>query len=202
MDANRFHSLARSLTSLLTRRNVLHGLAATGLGLAAFPGWPGDESAVEAKKKRKKNKQKHKQPPQVPQSPGPPFNEFGCLDVGQPCQGDSTLCCSGICDPGTSTCIPHNSGVCFEDTDTCTLGHQFPCSFTNPLCTCLLTSGNAGFCGDFKDFDPNANCRFCSQDTDCQEEFGAEAACVLLRGGCSPMCPSTGRTACVRPCPE
>jgi hypothetical protein len=205
MDANSFEAVTRLLTLLPSRRDVLHGLTSAGLDLTTLRL---TDAAIAKKGHHKKQRKKPKQKPSSPSPspspppspPSPPFNAFGCLDVGQPCQGDSTLCCSGICEPGTSTCIAHDSSFCFEDTDTCTLGRRIPCSVSNSHCACLLTTGNAGFCADFDVPDPASICRFCSQDTDCQEEFGAGAACVLLRGFCSPTCVSTGRTACLRPC--
>jgi hypothetical protein len=188
-----------SLSSLPSRRDVLRGLASAGLVMTAM----GDENA--AARKRHHQKRKHKPKPKLPPPTPPPFNEFGCLDIGQPCQGDSSLCCSGVCDPGTSTCAAHNSGICFPDTDPCTTGVAFPCN-PNPnpdnlICSCTLTTGNAPFCASFTDLsDPTDLCRFCDLDTDCQEEFGPGAACVVLRGGCSMLCAATGRTACLRPC--
>jgi len=205
MDTSRFAVIARSVSDIPSRRDVLHGLVVAGLGLAASSTWSREESAVAAKKKRKKKKKKKKplsqpdqQAPPLPQ-PQPPFNAFGCLDVGQSCQGDSALCCSGICDPGTSTCIAHNAGICFADTDTCTLGQNYPCHPDKSTCFCSLTTGNAGFCGDFS-FGATALCRYCSSDTDCQEELGPGAACVVLKGVCSFYCADTDRTACVVPC--
>jgi hypothetical protein len=202
MDQTHFDAMTRTMSRLPSRRDVLHGLAGAGLGLAALVGWPRGFSEVAARKKRKqKKKKKNRKPlPSPPPSP-PPFNEFGCLDVGQPCQGDSTLCCSGICDPNTSRCIAHNSGICFPDNHSCITGQIVPCNVNNDRCGCTLTTGNAGFCGDLTNVsDPAQICRFCSTDTDCQGEFGPGAACVVLKGPCSAICASTGRTACVRPC--
>jgi hypothetical protein len=194
METTRIEAITGSLRRLPSRRDVLRGFASVGLTLSA-----GRDAAA-----RKEHHKKHKKKPrsQAPSPPPLPFNEFGCLDVGQVCQGDSTLCCSGICDPGTSTCVAHNSGICFPDTDPCTVGVAFPCNPNNPACSCVVTTGKAAFCANLSaDIgDPVELCRFCSQDADCQEEFGPGAACVLLRGICSQICASTDRTACVRPC--
>jgi hypothetical protein len=202
MRTKHLDAITRSLSSLPSRRDVMRGFTSTGLVLAAV----GLSDAAEARKKGKKHRHKPKQkplppsPPSPPPSP-PPFNAFGCLDVGQPCQADSTLCCSGICDPGSSTCVAHNSGVCFSDTDPCISGRGFPCNPNNSHCACAVTTGNAGFCADLTDVsDPIDLCRFCSTDTECEEEFGPGAACVVLRGFCSAACAATGRTACMRPC--
>jgi hypothetical protein len=62
----------------------------------------------------------------------------------------------------------------------------------------LVTTGNAAFCADLSQLDisrPDDLCRFCSQDTDCEEEFGPGSACVVLKGICTPICASTDRTA-------
>jgi hypothetical protein len=63
----------------------------------------------------------------------------------------------------------------------------------------VLTTGNAPFCGDYTGFPGNDLCRDCSQDSDCQEEFGPGAACVVYAGLCGETCPDTG-TACVPAC--
>jgi hypothetical protein len=66
---------------------------------------------------------------------------------------------------------------------------------------CTVTTGGAAFCADTSKLNDLADlCRFCNQDTDCEEEFGPGAACVVLGGICSPFCPSTDRTACLPPC--
>jgi len=206
MDANHVAALYRALAigaaPTRSRRGLLAGLT-NGL-LAALPLVLGsDDAAAKNKKKGKKKKNKTLSPPPPPP---PALNAFGCLDVGQPCQGDSTLCCSGICDgsapapgqPDTSVCVAHNAGICFADSDTCSVGARVPCNPGNPNCTCLLTTGNAGFCADLTHIDES--CRLCSADSDCQAEFGAGAACVVLGGACTPVCGATGRTACLRPC--
>jgi hypothetical protein len=199
MDSERFDDITRLLTVLPSRRDVLRGLAGAGLGLALVrtPHFAG------ARKKRK-HKKKDKKPKLT-------RNEFGCVDVGGNCLGNSANCCSGICE-GTgpkkgkkdkSVCVAHDSGVCFADSDTCTVGQQVQCHPVRDDCSCVLTTGNAGFCGDFGfSGGPDSVCRECVRDTDCQAEFGPGAACVFLGGICSPACADTGRTACIRPCAE
>jgi hypothetical protein len=171
---------------VLSRR----GLAgASGLLAIDIPG------LAEAKKKKRKNKKITR-------------NEFGCVNVGGKCQGKSANCCSGICQgkkpkrgkKDTSLCVAHdNLGICFADSDTCTVGLEVPCNPDNPACSCVLTTGNAGFCGDFTAGIP-AVCRVCARDADCQADLGPGAACVFLGGICSPLCAATGRTACVPAC--
>jgi hypothetical protein len=173
---------------------VLRGLLGTGLGLAFLP----LQDAADAKKKRKKKKKKK------PQSP---LNAFGCLDVGQPCRGKSANCCSGICQGGKpkkgkkdkSSCVAHNTGICTANTDSCALAVSVSCNPNNIDCYCTMTTGNAPFCGEFSP-GPEAHCRVCGKDTDCEAEFGPGAACVLLDGNCTHICPATGRTACVPAC--
>jgi hypothetical protein len=188
-----FRALASSATPARSRRGLLAAMT-SGL-LAAMPLVRGREDAA-AKNTTKKGKTKKKRTAS-PQAP-PPFNAFGCLDVGQPCRGDSALYCSGRCDPGTSTCVAHNAGICFADADICAIGVPVKCNPSNPQCTCLKTTGNGAFCGDITQVDKS--CRLCSADTDCQTEFGPGAACVVLGGICTEVCGATGRTACARSC--
>ncbi len=202
-DTERSGDTLRALTAFPSRRDILRGLAGSGLGLAALLDWPNGGSQLAARKKRGKRKKQKKQSPQPPSSPPPPppFNTYGCLDIGQSCQGDSSLCCSGVCDPKSSTCVAHNNDVCFPDTAFCTSNTPLQCNGNNPQCLCTLTTGNAGFCADLEDFnDLSPFCRLCSTDTECQAELGPGAACVVLAGACSPYCATTGRTACMRSC--
>lgn len=190
MNQQRFPALTRALIGMPSRREVLRGLAGAGLGSVSVR----HQDAAEAKKKRK-HKTKKPQP-----------NAFGCLDVGQPCAGNSATCCSGICDgvkprkgkKDTSRCVGHDAGICKAGSDLCTTGVLHLCS-ANVNCLCLTTTGNAGFCGDVTDGGDKL-CRDCDRDTDCEEEFGPGAACVVFEGACEEICASTGRTACMPPC--
>jgi hypothetical protein len=193
-----------------SRRDVLRALAGAGLGFGALR----LPDAVAAKnKKRKGKKRKHKKRNQVPNppvAPSPPalpplvFNQYGCLDVGRPCRGDSTNCCSGICQgaapaagqPDASRCVAHNAGVCTVETNSCELGVDVRCNPSVPVSLCTSTTGNAGFCADIS-AGTTTHCRVCTRDTDCQDEFGSGAACVVLDGACTPLCITTGRTACL-----
>lgn len=205
MEIQHLEVVAGSLRRLPSRRNVLRGLAGLGLVLTAVR-QTGDAAARKSHHRQHKNKGKRQPqspPPASPPDSPPPFNGFGCLNVGQPCQGDNTLCCSGICDPGTSTCVAHDSGTCFADSEICTAGAAITCNGIDSGCACTVTTGNAAFCADFARIDilePSDFCRFCNQDKDCEEEFGPGTACVVLRGICSPLCASTDRTACLHRC--
>jgi hypothetical protein len=185
MDSDRFDVLTRTLTTASSRRRVLAALGSL-VSLGAFPA-----SAKKGKKKAKKSKR----------------NAFGCLNVGQPCRGNSANCCSGLCQgkkpkkgkKDTSKCLGHNAGICIADADSCTAGVEVPCNPGNPSCFCTLTTGNAGFCAAFSG-GPAGHCRVCRKDTDCEPEFGEGAACLVLGGICTSLCLATGRTACAPPC--
>jgi hypothetical protein len=191
MNQHQLPALTRALTRLPSRRDVLRGLAAAGLGLAVLRG----SGAADAKKKRKHKKKQSKLQ----------RNEFGCVEVGGKCQGKSANCCSGVCEgkkpkrgkKDRSRCVAHNTaGVCSADTDICTVGQAVLCSPDPDFpCNCTLTSGNAGFC-----IGAPAQCRVCRKDTDCEAEFGPGAACIVLGGMCAASCLETGGTACATPC--
>jgi hypothetical protein len=207
METRPLEAIAGCLRRRPSRRDILRGLTGAGLVLTAAH-QAGDAAA---RKSHQQHKHKHKgkrqpspPPASPPASPLPQFNAFGCLDVGQPCQGDNSLCCSGICDPGAATCVAHDSGTCFADSEICTAGAAITCNGADSGCACTVTTGNAAFCADFTRIDflePTDFCRFCNQDADCEEEFGPGTACVVLRGVCSPLCATTDRTACLPPCP-
>jgi hypothetical protein len=191
MDSSQFDQFTRSLTG--SRRSLLGGSLALGAG------WRGvsNSNAKKARKHRGKKVKLRR-------------NAFGCVDVGAACQGNSANCCSGICEgkkpkkgkKDTSVCVGHDdAGVCFADSDSCTVGGAVPCNPGKPKCFCQLTTGNAAFCGDFTDVDDYPDiCRICSKDIDCEPEFGPGAACLVLAGACTTYCAATGRTACVPPC--
>ena len=188
VSQNRLAMLMRSLRGATARRDLLRGLAATGfgLGLAAVPLFG------EAKPKRRKKRKRPK--------PAKP-NQYGCLEVNDPCRRH-TQCCSGICTgkPGRKRCRAHNQGICTSDFDLCTTGVDHHCSISNPSCRCLLTTGDAGFCGDLT-AGLLALCQRCSRDADCVPVAGPGAACVAYGGICGGLCPGTGGTACVPACP-
>jgi hypothetical protein len=196
MEANQFDDIARSITASPSRRVLFRGVLGASLGLSTL----NLLEAAEAKKKHK-NRKKKKQQQQ------PVLNAFGCVDVGQPCRGDSALCCSGICEglapkkgkPDTSVCVAHNTGPCTVDTNACELGVEVPCNPNLPRTVCSITTGNAAFCAALTGEGVRPNCRACTKDTDCQSEFGPGAACVVQGGVCTGLCLATGRTACLPP---
>jgi hypothetical protein len=192
MDDLWFDNFIRSLSE--SRRTFLGG----ALAAASWLGAPALEAKKKKRRKRKHDKRKKPQP-----------NAYGCLNVGQPCNGDSTLCCSGICDgtkpkerkPDRSRCLAHDAGICTVESDVCTTGQDAICNIQNPCCQCYRTTGDAPFCGDVSAGLLNL-CRDCRQDTECEGEFGPGAACIALGGICAAVCPSTGGTVCMPVCPE
>jgi hypothetical protein len=183
MNQNRFDALTRSLTGIPSRRHLLHGLASVGFGL-------GLEMAslsriAEAKKKRKRKKKGKKAKP----------NAFGCLNIGQPCNGASGACCSGICEgskpkkgkPDRSRCVAHNELGCDADDSTCS--ETVPCGVDG---ICYQTTGRAGFCAN----GGLCDCAPCTKYTDCEGQFGPGAACIVCTGECAGVNGSQG-TACV-----
>jgi hypothetical protein len=189
MDDRRFDEIARILTDHPARRALLRGFVGGLVALCAKLIAPHD---ADAKNWRRNKRQKRKKRRQKPQLPVP--NAFGCLDVGQPCRGDSTLCCSGICEGAkptkgkrdTSRCVAHNTGGCStgprpefcfgEDVD-CTMSDGTPGA-------CGTTTGNAGYC-----FNITLRDQRCTKDTDCREDGFPSAACIL--------CLASDHTHCV-----
>jgi hypothetical protein len=192
VDPNRFDGWATKVGECADRRHVVMWLGGSVVsGLVALTGF----TSVGAKQHGHRRHKRHNRPV---------VNQHGCLDVGQPCRGESSVCCSGICQ-GTapkkgkqdrSTCIAHNAGTCSPDQDACTTGVNAHCNAANERSICLLTTGNAGFCGDIT-AGVLELCRVCDRDTDCQAEFGVGAACVSFGNVCSALCPATSSTACV-----
>ena len=192
MDQHHVHAMTRILGHLPSRRDVLRAVAGTGLGLGTLGAL---DHAQAGKKRRKKKKTR----PLV-------LNQYGCVDVGQACRGDNSRCCSGVCDgaaprkgkPDQSRCVPHNAGVCTRETNSCEVGVEVSCGPKPQVNVCTVTTGNAAFCADIS-AGTTTHCRVCRKDTDCQGEFGAGSACVVLGGACTPLCVATGRTACLPP---
>jgi hypothetical protein len=200
--------VARSLASVPSRRNLLRALA--GSSLAAAASWRLRSRGVAARdhhgQKRRNNRKNKQQRTKIPL----PVNRFGCLDVGQPCRGNSANCCSGICQggrpkkgrPDSSVCVAHDAIGCTPEMDICSSDVATPCNPSNPGAFCTLTTGNAGYCADLPLTTAGAtsgDCRTCGRDTDCQAEFGPGSACVVFGGACAGACDATGGTACVQP---
>src|SRR5215212_6411401 len=167
MQKHQVAALTLTMNRVPSRRDIVRGLVGAGFGFGSLRQM---ETGEASKKKKTKTKP----------------NVFGCLNLGQPCAGNSARCCSGICHgrkprkgkKDTSKCAVHNTGICAAGSDLCTSGLHHACHPSNPNCTCTLTTGNAGFCADFTSASgQEVACRVCTRDTDCQAEFGAGAAC-------------------------
>jgi hypothetical protein len=183
VDCNRIDDLARALMRAPSRRHVLRSLAGAGLGLGVT--WT---SQVGEAKKRRKRKKRDK-----PRTPQATPNEYGCLNVDDPCTS-ATECCSGICEgtKGNRTCRAHDSGDCEAGIEPEACGEE-----NESICTtssgdegyCGTTTGNAGYCAGA------GACYPCKTDVDCQRAnngfFGPTAACLKCA-----FCPETGGTAC------
>jgi hypothetical protein len=181
MDGSRFDQFSRALTG--SRRSVLGGT------LALVAGWLG-ASRIEAKKKHKKRKPKVKP------------NEFGCLEVGDPCK-NATQCCSGVCDgkKGKKRCGAHGAGTCDQNgAGVCTADNlgSFRCN-NEVNCACIHTTAGSNFCADL-DVAVLEICADCQTDADC-EALGrpAGSACIpVFAGECAGLCDSG--MACFAPC--
>jgi hypothetical protein len=179
VDDSRFDSFTRSLAG--SRRSLLGGTLALALG-------PLGLSSIDAKKKRKRKRNRN-----VPRTPQATPNEFGCLNVNDPCTSASQ-CCSGICQgpKGARTCRAHDTGGCEPGIEPEVCGEE-----NESICTtnsgdegyCGTTTGNAGYCAGPGD------CYPCRTDVECQRAnngfFGPTAACLKCT-----FCSGTGGTAC------
>ena len=180
-------ALARR-TATLTRRTAL-GTALGGLIGSSFA--LGSE-AKDRKKRRKRRKQKNNRKNRVE------ANAFGCLNVGDRCDGTDFQCCSGLCQevPGgkgkarRSFCVAHDEGSCGADQDFC-VTEDDDATRCNVDGACFRTTGQASFCGRLQD----GNCFVCRTDSECEPVFGAGAACVV----CSDCAEEAGGTGCVPP---
>jgi hypothetical protein len=136
MDAGRFDALTRSLTRRTSRRGLLARAVATCFlaSAAALPTW-----RTTAKKKRKTKLV---------------FNQFGCIDVGQPCAGKADLCCSGVCEgkkpkkgkKDKRRCAAHDVGGCLANQDSCETGEITCTTSANKSGSCQQTTGGASYC--------------------------------------------------------
>lgn len=181
MDGARRDTLVRSLPQ--SRRSLLGGLLLA-------PGWLGI-SRVDAKKRRHKKRKPKAKP-----------NEFGCLDVGNPCKS-SEQCCSGICEGrkcrahGTGTCPQDRVGICLAAAEEVPF---LKCN-NSASCFCYTTTAGSSFCAEGGPlFDEGASCADCQTDADCVTlGYPAGSACAPVGTGyCAGQCP-TGM-ACLVPC--
>jgi hypothetical protein len=189
MEPQRFDHFVRMLGRATVRRRLLAGMA-----MSPFAGLVAADLLVDAEAKKKHKKKRRKK--RKPETPEP--NAFGCLDVGQPCNGDSANCCSGIC-AGTppkkgkqdaSRCVAHDTGGCqagrVPGTSCGNTSAQCTTSTGDPSGVCETTTGNAGFCA------ASGGCFACTRDDQCQALYGSQAACIL----CDGCLEEAGGTSC------
>jgi hypothetical protein len=189
MDAMSFDQLTRQLLGERTRRAIFGRLAA--LSLAGPLGlWVAHDDADAKKKRKRKRKDKHAKP-----------NEFGCLEIGDPCQSEEQ-CCSGICagKKGQRKCRAHDTGTCVQGMPgLCTAANPETTRCNNADCSCYRTTAGSNVCSsdDTHDFEV---CVDCQRDADCQElGFPPGSSCtVVSQGRCAGECESG--TACLLPC--
>jgi hypothetical protein len=208
VDHDRFDGITRALGAAATRRGLSRALAGGGLGVlvgSAFGALRLTGAVAARNKTRKKGKKRKRKP-----SSRLVVNQYGCVEVGQPCKGDSTLCCSGICQgaapkkgkPDTSRCIAHGTGSCTQE------GEGF-CTATNPgalrcnnsiNCACIETTAGSNFCYEGRADQAAKMCVQCRKDADCDAlGFPPGSACAPVgTGNCAGLC-ATGM-ACLIPC--
>ena len=202
MNQTQFDAVSRTMSRLPSRRDLLRGLAGAGFGLSALVGSRFGERDVDAKKKkRRKKKQKTLRPV---------LNQFGCLDVGQPCKGDNTRCCSGICQgtapkkgkPDTRRCAAHGTGTCKQGIEgICTNSDLLQVTCNNRSdCGCIRTTAGSNYCAELFGGPGTSQCQPCQRDADCIAlGLPPETACAPVSAGrCAGLCP-TGM-ACLVPC--
>jgi hypothetical protein len=187
MNTDHVDDMTRMLTILPSRRDVLRGLAGAGLGLGAFR----FRGATEAKKRKNKHK-KHKPKKATP-------NEFGCLEVGDPCK-TATQCCSGVCEgkKGKKRCRAHGNGTCNQTIQAFCAPDNPTISLCNSAdCVCVRTTAGSNFCTSTQ----GVQCADCTRDADCEAlGFLPGSACLpWSEGQCAGDCGETGM-ACAVPC--
>jgi hypothetical protein len=191
MDGDRFDSLARSVGISASRRGALRVLVTAAIAApAARVGLGSDPAAAKDVTTEQR---------------------FGCLRIGEACNGRSGQCCSGRCKGkkarrtkkgrkrrDRSRCVAHDEGSCTTSQDTCATGLQVACGRGNRG-GCFITTGDAPFCGQITGQSPPAfNCIDCNRDRDCDDlGYGPGAACVICEQECRFL--SRRNTACIGP---
>jgi hypothetical protein len=183
VDHLSFDDVTRTLTSLLTRRNALRALAGVGFSLGGLR----LAEVAGARKKRQRRKKTRKVKP----------NQFGCLEIGDPCQ-NADQCCSGICQgkKGKKRCRAHDIGTCDQDRPGyCAEGNPNDAACNGGQGACFRTTSGSNICIN------NLDCRECQKDADCVAlGYPPGAACVQVSGdlACAELCTDeTGHMACV-----
>src|SRR5690349_9471959 len=126
LDGTQFDALTRELARVLSRRTVASLSVSIGAALLLPVGSVGKVHPHRYKKGKKGNKHKKHKRHNAPLV----FNQFGCVEVGGRCQGNSANCCSGICqgkkpkhgERDKSVCVGHNVGACTPASSECLIG--------------------------------------------------------------------------------
>ena len=215
MDHTHFDAITRSFGTA-SRRNLGRGLVGGGLGAllgSAFGALDVDAKKKRHKKKRKKRKHTQQNLPVSTVPPGVPplvFNQYGCIEVGQPCRGDSSLCCSGMSQgavpaagqPDSSRCLAHDTGTCEQDAESiCTTPDLALTTCNNRSdCGCVRTTSGSNYCAELFGGPGTSQCVSCERDADCiAAGLPATSACAPVSAGrCAGIC-ATGM-ACLVPC--
>ena len=187
-EGERLSRLRSTLLGLPSRRDVLRGIAATGIALVSVAA----PASAGSKPKRKRKRRKRRQTPAKP-------NRYGCLSNNAPCRRASQ-CCSSVCSgqPGRKRCRAHGTGTCnqavpaFCETSVPTLTH---CD-NSEFCWCLRTTSGSSYCGSAV----TSDCAACKRDADCVAlGYPPGSACApFTNGACAGNCP-TGMM-CMAPC--
>ena len=171
-----------------SRRDVLRGLAASGLGLTPV-GLP-EGAGAQPKRRKKRTRPKPARP-----------NQFSCLDVNDRCRRH-TQCCSGryTGKPGKKRCRVHGTGTCNQRAPGICDAAIPALSFCNSLtaCGCVRTTAGSSYCGviDLSII----GCASCKRNADCVRlGFPPGSACApTATGNCAGDC-ATGMV-CLVPC--
>ncbi len=182
------------IVALALRTATLPRRAALGAALGGLMG-RSLEIGSEAKKRSKRHKRRKRKNHNRNTTAA---NAFGCLNVGDRCDGTDLQCCSGLCreQPGgkgkarRAYCAGHDEGSCRADQDFCVTEDELATRCDGDG-TCFRTTGQASFCGRLQD----GNCFPCRTDAECEPVFGAGAACVV----CSDCDDEAGGIGCVPP---
>lgn len=163
--------MTRTISEVPSRRDVLRGLAGVGLGLGMVR-----IPAMAAAKKKRKRKTKKRNPKVTP-------NQYGCLEVDDPCQ-TAEQCCSGICEgkKGKKRCLAHDTGTCKQD------GQLVPCN-NRTDCGCFRTTAGSDVCAGLA----TSECAVCQRDADCLA-LGFPSGTACTPGPCE------SGMACMPPC--
>jgi hypothetical protein len=218
MNDHRIARVTRSLIHPPSRRDVLLGLAGSGLSLSAFR-----LQAAEGKHKHHKQhkKKKTRTPPPPPTPCTPRCGRKVCGDDG--CGGScgscaaGQFCASGTCctpDPVEETCsVNCRSAVCLRRCDTVrlpgTCGQSVACScpsgqecLSNGTCgqVCTVATDCPGTTSSCNNCDPSTEgAKHCAASVQCTEQTCASTAECPLGTQCQLVsgCPGGNQNRCV-----